>query len=51
MGGPSSKSELPLIVRQHDWFNIVTILALNLLNGRYIVYGIGFGSFWHCTLA
>ena len=48
---PSASSQLlPLVVRQHDWFNLVAIALLIACNIRYIAHGAGFALFWNCTL-
>ena len=46
----ASNQELPLVVRQHDWFNLIAIAMLIACNIRYIAHGTGFALFWHCTL-
>lgn len=37
-------------VKLHDWFNLVVIALLNLLNVAFLATGQGFGVFWTATV-
>eukprot|EP00798_Chlamydomonas_sp_ICE-L_P016501 gene16501-22727_t len=46
----SPPAQLPLIVRVHDYLNLVLLALLNIFNARCIITGNGFYTFWYLTM-